>query len=463
MCVPLLRWRVSAPRVLLISVLASLPAVFAHAADTGVQLNLDTRAAVAKVAATGAPRSQQAPAASSGGPPLDLDTAAQLAASQAPRVQAGQFQVHAAQQDAVRAGRLPDPMLVGGISNLTVTGPQAFNAAADSMTMRQIGISQAIPSHAEREAQKQVAQAGVQVASADEISLRLSTQRAAASAWVALWAADQERKLLTELRGQNALAVTISKARLAGGVGSATEALATRADVEELDNQLDAADADVGAARATLQRWLGEAADRPLGEHPDFSKLRVPQARLDAEVDRLGPLLHWAPLENQADAAVKLARAGKHPNWSVSLMYGQRIHLPDMLGIEVGMSLPLFPGNRQDRNISARVADRAAVRAQREESIRAEREAIAQEIAAWQGWNRQITRYRTKLLPLAADRSRAALASYRGGGPLQPWLNARDAEIATRVAYAKALAGWGKAWVALAYLLPDQTIVELPQ
>jgi outer membrane protein TolC len=144
-------------------------------------------------------------------------------------------------------------------------------------------------------------------------------------------------------------------------------------------------------------------------------------------------------------------------------MYGQRIRLPDMLGIEVGMSLPLFPGNRQDRNISARYADRDAIRAQRDDARRAEHEAIGQAVAIWQGWGRQVRRYETTLLPLAADRSRTALASYRGGSALQPWLNARDAEIETRVAYTQALAAWGKAWVALAYLLPDQNVVELPQ
>jgi len=463
MCVPLLRWPVPAPRFLLVPLFALLPALTVQAADTGTRLNLDTGAAIAKAAAVGPSRAQAAPITHNDGPPLSLEAATKLAVSRAPRVRAGRFQVEAARQDAVRAGRLPDPRLVGGINNLTVTGPQAFDAAADMMTMRQIGVSQDIPSHAEREAQKQVAQAGVQVASADEVNLRLSTQRAAASAWVALWAAQQERQLLTELRGQYALAVTLSKARLSGGTGTAAAALATRANAEQLENRLDAADADVEGAHATLRRWLGPAADRPLGRHPDFSTLRVPLARLDAEVDRLGPLLRWGPLENKADAAVALARAGKHPNWSVSLMYGQRIRLPDMLGIEVGVSLPLFPGNRQDRNISARVANRAAVRAQREEAIRAERVAIAQGIATWQGLDRQITRYRTKLLPLAADRSRAALASYRGGDSLQPWLDARDAEIATRVAYANALEAWGKAWVALAYLLPDQNTVELPQ
>jgi outer membrane protein TolC len=354
-------------------------------------------------------------------------------------------------------------MLTAGINNLTVTGPQAFNAAADDMTMRQLGITQEIPSHIKRVAEKQVAEAGVQLANANEVSLRLATQEAGASAWVALWTAQQERALLSELRGQDQLAIEVGKARLAGGKGTATAVLAARADAEALANQIDAADAAVAAARAGLQRWLGEAADRPLGDPPDFSMLRVPEARLEAKLDQQGALLTWGPREEQADAAIALARAGKRPDFSVSLMYGERINRPDMLAIEFGVSLPLFPGNRQDRNISARYADRAAVRAEFEDARRVQRQAVAQAVADWQGWDRQVRRFRKRLLPLAADRSRTALALYRAGGSLAPWLEARRDEIRTRVDYAKALSAWGKAWVALAYLLPDQDNVELPQ
>lgn len=460
MFVDLLRWRVSAPRLLLISLFVLLPAVAAHAAQDRVSLTLR----LPRIATTTHDNASQIVAKRAGtGASLSLDEAARIAAAHAPQVQANQYRIEAAQQDAARAGRLPDPMLMAGINNLTVTGPQAFNAAADDMTMRQLGITQEIPSHTKRAAEKQVAEASLQLANANEVGLRLATQETAASTWVALWTAQQERSLLSELRGQDQLAIDASKARLAGGTGTATAVLATRADAEALANQIDAADADVAASRAGLQRWLGEAADRPLSDPPDFSTLRVPEAQLEAKLDQQAALLAWRPREDQADAAIALARAGKHPDFSVSLMYGERINRPDMLAIEFGVSLPLFPGNRQDRNISARYADRAAVRSEFEDARRAQRQAVAQAVADWQGWNRQVRRFRKQLLPLAADRSRTALALYRGGGSLEPWLEARRDEIRTRVDYAKALSAWGKAWVALAYLLPDQNVVELLQ
>lgn len=386
--------------------------------------------------------------------PLSLGAATQLAAARAPQVQAQLLRAQAAQDDAVRAGRLPDPKLTAGINNLTATGPQAFNAAADSMTMRSIGVMQEIPSGAKRKAEKAVAHAGAQLSDADIVRARLAVKQATADAWVSLWAAQRERKLLDGLREQSVLAIKLAKARLSGGAGSATDVLAARTVMVELDNRITAADAEIAAARAALQRWLGAGAGRTLAEAPDFSMLPVSPAQLLHDLDRQGPLLGWTAREDQAQARIDLARAGKHPNWSVGLVYGDRIRLPDMVGIEVGISLPLFPGNRQDQDISARYAERDAVKDEHEDARRAQREAVAAGLAEWQGDSKQVDTYRDKLLPLAMDRSRTALAAYRGGGSLQPWLEARRDEIDTRIAYANALAAWGKAWAQLAYLIP---------
>ncbi|HJU08344.1 TolC family protein [Dyella sp.] len=386
---------------------------------------------------------------------LTLDAATRIAASQAPQVQAQLLRAQAAQDDAVRARQLPDPKLIAGIDNLTATGPQAFDASADFMTMRKVGLMQEIPAHAKREAMGDVAQADVQLANANSVVMRLDAKRAAANAWVMLWAAQRERTLLDELREQSALAVKATKANLAGGIGNATDALSAKAAAVELENKIDAADADITAARAALQRWIGDRANDALAEPPDFSDLRASPAQLHADVDRQAPLLDWSAREDQAQARLDLAKAGKHPDWSVSLMYGERIHRTDMMSLEVGVSLPIFPGNRQDRDISARYAERDAVRAEHEDARRAQREAVAAAIAKWQGDDKQVRRYRDELLPLAADRARTALALYRGGGSLQPWLEARRDEIDTRIAYANALAAWGKAWAALAYLIPD--------
>jgi outer membrane protein TolC len=388
--------------------------------------------------------------------PLSLTAATQIAAGRAPQVQAQLLREQAARHDAVRAGRLPDPQLTAGISNLTATGQQAFNAAADSMTMRTIGLMQEIPSHAKREAEKAVAHSGVQLSAADVVTVRLAVKQATASAWVRLWAAQTERKQLQDLREQFTLAVKLAKAKLRGGTGNATDVLAARAAAVELDNRITSMDAEIAGARAALQRWLGNDADGTLAEAPDFSTLPVPPAQLLYDLDRQGPLLGWGAREDQAQAQLDLAKAGKRANWSVGLVYGSRIHLPDMIGIEVGVSLPLFPGNRQDQDVSARYAERDAVKDEHEDARRAQRAAIAAGLAEWQGDGKQVNTYRNKLLPLATDRSRTALAAYRGGGSLQPWLEARRDEIDTRVAYAQVLAAWGTAWAQLAYLIPDQ-------
>jgi outer membrane protein TolC len=387
--------------------------------------------------------------------PLRLGAATQLAAARAPQVQAQLLRAQAAQDDTVRAGRLPDPKLTAGINNLTATGPEAFNAAADSMTMRSIGVMQEIPSGAKREAEKAVANAVAQLSDADIVKVRLAVKQATAGAWVSLWAAQRERKLLDGLREQSMLAVKLAKARLSGGAGNATDVLAARTAVVELDNRITVADAEIAAAHAALQRWLGDGGGSTLAEAPDFSTLPVTPAQLLHDLDRQGPLLGWAAREDQAQARIDLAKAGKHPNWSVGLVYGDRIRLPDMIGIEVGISLPLFPGNRQDQDISARYAERDAVKNEHEDARRAQREAVAAGLAEWQGDSKQVDTYRDKLLPLATDRSRTALAAYRGGGSLQPWLEARRDEIDTRIAYANALAAWGKAWAQLAFLIPE--------
>ncbi len=387
---------------------------------------------------------------------LDLNNAVRIAAARAPLVEAQQLRVQAARNDAVSAGQLPDPELTAGIENLPATGPQAFNLGADSMTMQTIGVMQAFPSHAKREARTGLADAEAQLAGADSISLRLAAKRAAAEAWVSLWAAQRERTLLEELHAQAALAVTLAKARLAGGTGSATDVLAAQSAAIELDNKLDAADADVAAARAALQRWIGTDAQRTLADAPDFRTLRVVPAQLLTDIDRQGPLLGWKAREDQAQAALALAKAGKRPDWKVGLVFGHRLHYDNMVGVEVSVDLPIFPRNRQDRDISARYAERDAVKAEREDARRAQHEAVATAIANWNGYGQQARRFDDVLLPLLRDRSRTALALYRGGGPLQPWLDAWRDQIRTRIDYTNVLSAWGKTWAELAYLIPDE-------
>jgi outer membrane protein TolC len=158
-----------------------------------------------------------------------------------------------------------------------------------------------------------------------------------------------------------------------------------------------------------------------------------------------------------AAAALDVARADKHPDWSVAASYGQRAAgRSDMVMLEVGIGLPLFTRNRQDRGVAAREAEYQAALATREDMRRQEIARVRADLARWEGLKRQVALHEDALLPLARDRSATALASYRAGGPLQPWLEARRDELDAHLSHAEHLGELGRAWAALAFLLPSE-------
>ncbi len=388
--------------------------------------------------------------------PLTLAAAVQQGLARAPQLQARAADGTAAREDAARAGQLPDPVLTFGLANVPVTGPGAFSLRSDEMTERTVGVMQAIPSRTARRAERALASARIDAAQAEGAVAAQSVRERIADAWIELWAVERQRALLAELHDETSLAARIAQARLRGGEGGAVDALASRAEVAALDNRLAAVDADRAAAQAGLQRWLATPPGA-LAQAPDFGRLPVQADKLLSGIDKQALLQAWAAREQLAQAALERARAARQPDWSVSASYGRRAPgLSDMVMLEVGVSLPLFTRNRQDRGISASQAQWDAVQADREDARRAQREAVTRALAAWQGWGRQIARYRQTLLPLARDRAQTALAGYRGGGSLQPWLDARRAEIELRLGYADALAAHARLWASLAYLLPSE-------
>lgn len=387
---------------------------------------------------------------------LTLPEAVRLAGERAPMLEARRAGVLSAQENAARAGALPDPMLTVGIDNLPVTGPDAFDARVDDMTMKKIGLRQDVPARAKRVARRSLASRQIDQARAQAEAEGLSVRRAAAEAWIAAWAVERELDALRALRDQAALAARVSRARVAAGGEAASDALAVEAALLELDNRIEAARAEKSMAQAGLARWLGDVPVDVSDAAPDFGTLPMPQARLVASVDRTASLLPAAARVETAAAAIDVARADKRPDWSVGASYGVRADgRSDMLMFEVGIGLPLFPRNRQDRGVAAREADYQAALAVREDLRRQQAARIRADIARWEGLKRQVALHERSLLPLARDRSATTLAAYRAGGDLQPWLDARRDELDVRLGHAVHLGELGRAWAALAFLLPE--------
>ena len=389
--------------------------------------------------------------------PLALDEAIRLALARAPMLEARQARVEAARQEARRAGQLPDPELMLGIDNLPITGPDALDFSADEMTQKRIGLRQVVPARAKRAAARALAARRVDEALASGTAQAIEVRRATAQAWIDAWAAARELHALGMLREEAVLAAKVATARVSTGAESPSAALATQAEIIELDNRIAGVKAERDAALADLGRWTGVEIGPGASDGPDLDTLPVPVERLLASVDRLGPLLLTNAQVETAAAAVDAARAEKRPDWSVGAAYGQRDGgRNDMIMLEVGIGLPLFTRNRQDRGIAAREAEYDATVHEREDLRRQLAAQIRADLARWQGLRRQVSLYVDSLLPLARDRSAAALAGYRAGGELQPWINARRAEIEAHLSHAEHLGELGYAWAALAFLLPQE-------
>lgn len=398
-------------------------------------------------------------AGSAAEPVLSLDRAIALAIDQAPMIEARDARIAATSEEVARAATLPDPVLAFGVQNLPIAGADAFSLNDDRMTMRRIGITQALPSRAKRAARRESALALQSQAEVTKVASVLEVKRAVASAWIAWWAATHELTLLEELREQSQLAQAAAKARLAGGSGSASDALAARAAELDLDNRIDDAQAAIEQAQAGLSRWIPDAAQGAPAEAPDFSQLPRSQADLLDRIDRQGPLLVWDAREASADAALAMANAEKRSDWSVSTGFARRgAGASNVIWLEVGVGLPIFTANRQDRGISARRSDLQAIRSAREDARRAQAEFVRGAVARWSARERKVVRFRDSILPLDHDRSATALAAFSGGAGLRDWLDAQRDEISARVEYARLLADWGQSWAELAFLLPDEAV-----
>ena len=386
---------------------------------------------------------------------LSLDAAADIAVHRTPLLDARRAQAESSRQEAWRAGALPDPQLTVGIDNLAVQGRGAFTAGGDDMTMRTVGLTQVLPSSAKRGAQRQEARARIDVADADTEATSLLVRRQAAEAWIGVASAQGEIDALDAMRRSLDADVDLATARLRGG-GSAGDVLAARASVLDIDNRAEAARGRLARARVQLARWLGDDASDELGAAPDYTHLPVDADTLLARVDDQPALLGWAPRERLADAALASARAERHPDWSIGASYGSRVRgLSDMVSLQVGVSLPLFTRNRQDRGISARQADADAVRDEHEDARREQKAMVQAALADWRSLGEQVRRQHDQVLLLAADRGTVALAGWRGGGDIQPLLQARRDELAARLDDVRLRADQARAWASLAFLLPQ--------
>lgn len=389
---------------------------------------------------------------------LTLDEAVELAAERTPQMQAQTAAIDMAQAESIAAGRLPDPQLVVGVDNLPSTGDDAWSFDRDFMTMRKVGVMQAFPNGRKRSAQRERAAAAVSVAQTEAQRTQLEVARATAEAWIAAHSAELLLQKLQALKPEIELQAEAARTALGAGTGTAADALAAQSAVKELDDRIIDAEREVQVARAELARWIGADAQREFAAAPAFDELPASRERLLTSFHRHAPLLTYAAQLALARSEIDLARAEKRSDWSAELTYAKRgSAFSDMVSLEFRVGLPLFSRYRQDPMIRAKRAELSKLEADRDAELRTHTAELTATLAAWDAARKRIALYESDRLPLARQRSQAALAAFQAGRmELTGVLASHVAEIEAQAAYVERVKQLAQSWAFLRYLEPGK-------
>jgi len=346
--------------------------------------------------------------------PLSFNAALALAVRETPTLRAESAQVDAARQAAIPAGELPDPKLTLGLDNVPVEGVDRFSLSSEPMTMQRIGVMQEFPNNAKRGARVEVARGRIALSEAQIRITRLTVLRETAAAWIARDTVEPQLALIDGLYGENRLFDAAVRARIAGGKGSAMDAVAARQEAAMIDARRDELIARRQQSIAALKRWVGPRADAPLeGNAPNWP---IVHDTLAHALHRHPELAIFDPKAQVLDAEVAEARADKKPDWALELAYQKRgAQFGDMATVQVSFDLPVFAATRQDPKIAARLAEREGVDAEREAVMREHASMLEADFAEYQRLDKAVRRQREVLLPLAGEKVNLALAEWRGG------------------------------------------------
>ena len=342
---------------------------------------------------------------------LTLDNAMLLAVTNQPQLTAQNALINARQQSVIADQQLPDPKLKFGISNLPV---DTFSLTQDAMTQTSLSIEQRFPGANKRVLRGQLAMINSEQTRTDFDNTVREIKRAAGLAWLDVYTAEQTIRLLQEQQAVMRQQITAANIAYRNAQATQDSVLGLQNRLSQLIDDELAQQAQVASARARLARWIGNMAQTGIELTIPKSPALPPLNQLLAELATHPQLRKYDQIITATQTELDLAQADKNPDWTVELGYAKRgPAYADMIAAQVSVDLPVFPKNRQDRNISAKQMMLENARNQREDSLRNLTAELTSYYNDWQIANRRISLLETTALPTARQRIAAILISYQ--------------------------------------------------
>lgn len=389
---------------------------------------------------------------------LSLDRALQLAQGRSRQLIAQDAATTASREMALATGQLPDPTLKLGVNNLPINGEDRFSLTRDFMTMRSVGVMQEITRGDKLKARSARFNREAEAAEASRAVALANLRRDTAMAWLDRYYQERMLDVLRTQRAEAGLQIEAADAAYRGGRGTQADVFAARSIVAQIDDRSRQTEKQIGTAKIKLARWVGDDASQALDTPPNLEAIHLDLASLENQLAHHPQIALMGKQEEVARADADIAQSNKRADWSVELMYSQRgPAYSNMVSVNVSIPLQWDQKNRQDRELSAKLAVAEQMRALREEATREHVADTRMWVQEWQSNRERLTQYDGALIPLSLERTRAAIAAYRGGsGQLTAVLEARRMEIDTRMDRLRLAMETAALWAQLEYLIPAE-------
>ena len=357
--------------------------------------------------------------------PLELNEVAELAVQQQPLLTSFDAQARAAREASVSSAQLPDPQLFGGVRDLPVDTHEAYSLSDDSDTQLVIGVSQEFPRAAKRRLRAEQREREADRLDDERRLVALSIRRDASFAWLDCWRAESARQIAVDTLDAAQLQARAVAIELRSGSAQQSEYVSALLNVERMRDAVAQRNQESDTARFRLERWIGDAARRPVSRPPEFPPVPATATLLE----RLPSHPELAVLRqriNESRTSVDLAEAKGLPDWRVEFGYGYRRDYSDMVMLQVGMDLPLFTGKRQDRDIASALAMGEAAAAQLEDGERRLESRALEAARDIERIGQRLAAYDREIEPQSNLGIESATAAWRSGnGTLGQVLDAR--------------------------------------
>ena len=389
--------------------------------------------------------------------PLTLEEAQRRAILRSSQLSAQDFTVAAAREMAVAAGQLPDPVLTLGLDSWPVNGPNRFSFGDDDFTMGRVAVAQEWTRAEKRQLRTQRQNREGDKTQAEKTATVAEIQRDTALAWLDRYYAEAMAAVIAEQHKAVAFEIVMADSAYRGGRGNQADVIAAHSALVDLEDRASEINSRVRTAKTRLARWVGEAAELPLAGKPAIDVVQLDRSALETQLAHHPQVALLDKQQELAWTEAKLAEANKHADWSVELAYAQRgSGFSDFVSVNVSIPLQFAQKNRQDREVAAKLALAQQVGAEREEAVRMHVGEVLAQLETWENSRERLARYARDTIPLAAVRTHAALAAYRGGKATSTdLLLARRDEIDLRLRAVELERKTARLWGRLNFLFPE--------